>query len=125
MAETAQRIRYPFAINPSIGRLKQEPDYNAYIVQLIKQVIFPAPGERINRPTFGGGVRRLIFAPNSIAGASLAKTLIYQSLTNWLGTLIKVNDVTAENDEEKLQIAIDYTVLQRNEQRYLNVEVTL
>lgn len=125
MAEVSHRIRYPFAINPSIGRLKQEPDYDAYIVQLIKQVIFTAPGERINRPQFGGGVRRMIFAPNSIAGASLAKTLIYQSLTTWLSTLIAVNDVTAANEEEKLLITVDYTVLQRNEQRYLNLEVTL
>ena len=125
MPPVSHRIRYPIAINASLGRLRQEPDYDAYIVQLIKQVIFTAPGERINRPQFGGGVRRLIFAPNSIAGASLAKTLIYQSLTNWLGTLIKVNDVTATNDEEKLLLTIDYTVLQRNTQRFLNLEVTI
>ena len=125
MLTAAQRIRYPFAINPAIGRLKQEPDYDEYVRQLIKQVIFTAPGERINRPQFGGGVRRLIFAPNNLTGASLARTLIYQSLTNWLSSLIKVNDVVTTNEEEKLLITIDYTVLQRNERRYLNLEVTL
>jgi phage baseplate assembly protein W len=125
MLNAAQRIRYPLAINPAIGRLKQEPDYDEYIRQLIKQVIFTAPGERINRPQFGGGVRRLIFAPNNLTGASLARTLIYQSLTNWLSSLIKVNDVVTTNEEEKLLITIDYTVLQRNERRYLNLEVTL
>jgi uncharacterized protein len=125
MPNAAQRIRYPFALNPAIGRLKQEPDHDEYIRQLIKQVIFTAPGERINRPQFGGGVRRLLFAPNNLTGASLARTLIYQSLTNELSSLIKVNDVVTSNEEEKLLIAIDYTVLQRNERRYLNFEVTL
>ena len=70
-------------------------------------------------------MQRLIFAPNSLAGASLAQTLIYQSLTTWLSTLIKVNDVKTENDEEKLLITVDYTVMQRGERRFLNVEVTL
>jgi phage baseplate assembly protein W len=121
----AHRIRYPFAINPLLGRLRQESDYDEYIRQLIKQVIFTAPGERINLPQFGAGVQRLIFAPNSIAGASMAQTLIYQSLTTWLSTLIKVNNVTTEADQEKLLITIDYTVLQRGERRYLNIEVTL
>jgi phage baseplate assembly protein W len=125
MAAIFHRIRYPFAINSLVGRLREESDYDEYIRQLIKQVIFTAPGERINLPQFGGGVQRLVFAPNSIAGASMTQTLIYQSLTTWLSTLIKVNNVETEADQEKLLITVDYTVLQRNERRYLNVEVTL
>jgi len=120
----AHRIRFPFAINPLVGRLREEADYDEYIRQLIKQVIFTAPGERINLPQFGGGVQRLVFAPNSLAGASLAQTLIFQSLTTSLGILIKVNGVKTENDQEKLLITVDYTVLQRGERRFLNVEVT-
>jgi phage baseplate assembly protein W len=125
MAAVFHRIRYPFAINAATGRLREERDNDEYIRQLIKQVIFTGPGERINQPQFGAGVRRLVFAPNSIAGASLAQTLIYQSLTTWMSTLIKVNDVKAEAEQEKLLITVDYTVLQRNERRYLNLEVTL
>jgi hypothetical protein len=125
MGPVFHRIHYPFAINAAIGRLREEADYDEYIRQLIKQVIFTAPGERVNLPQFGAGVRRLVFAPNSVAGASLAQTLIYQSLAAWLSTLIKVNDVKTEADQEKLLITIDYTVLQRNTRRYLNLEVTL
>jgi uncharacterized protein len=125
MAAIAHRLRYPFAINPFIGRLREEADYDEYIRQLIRQVIFTAPGERINLPQFGGGVRRLVFAPNSLAGASMAQTLIFQSLTTWLNTLIRLNDVKTEADQEILRITIDYTVLQRGERRYLNIEVTL
>ena len=125
MATSVQRIRYPFAINATVGRLRQEPDYDAYIVQLIKQVIFTGPGERINRPQFGAGVRRLLFAPNSIGTASLAQTMIYQALSTWLGTLIRVDRVEVSAEAEKLLIEVSYTVLQKGEQRFLNLEATL
>ena len=125
MPASIQRIRYPFAINSHVGRLRQEPDYNAYIVQLIKQVIFTGSGERINRPQFGAGVRRLLFAPNSIGTASLAQTIIYQALNTWLGTLIRVDQIEVSAENEKLLININYTVLQKGEQRFLNLEATL
>lgn len=118
-------IHYPFAINPNLGRLKQEPDYEQYIKQLIRQVLLTAPGERINRPDFGAGVRRLVFAPNSPATASLAQTMIFQALSTWLGTLIRTDDVKVEAEKERLNITIVYTILARQQQRFLNVEVTL
>jgi uncharacterized protein len=117
-------IRFPIAIDDRLGRLAQENDYEQYIKQLIRQVLFTAQGERINRPDFGAGVKRLIFAPNSPATASLAQTLIYQALTTWLGTLIRTDDVRAEADNERLNIVIAYTILARQERRLLNVEVT-
>ena len=125
MASAVQRIRFPFAINGSVGRLRQEPDYDAYIVQLIKQVIFTGAGERINRPQFGAGVRRLLFAPNSIGTASLAQTMVFQALNTWLGTLIRVDHVEVAAEAEKLLIDVSYTILQKGEQRFLNLEATL
>lgn len=116
-------IRFPFAIDDRLGRLAQEPDYEVYIKQLIRQVLLTGQGERINRPTFGAGVKRLIFAPNSPATASLAQTLVYQSLTTWLSTLIRTDQVQVSADNERLNILIVYTILARQEQRFLNLEV--
>jgi hypothetical protein len=118
-------IRFPFAINDQFGRLAQENDYESYIKQLIRQVLLTAQGERINRPDFGAGVRRLVFTPNSPATASLAQTLIFQALTTWLGTLIRTDDVKAEADNERLNITIVYTILAKQERRFLNLEVAL
>jgi phage baseplate assembly protein W len=125
MSTPITAIRFPFAINDRLGRLAQENDYEQYIKQLIRQVLFTAQGERINRPDFGAGVKRLVFAPNSPATASLAQTLIFQGLTTWLGTLIRTDDVKAEADNERLNITIVYTILAKQERRFLNVEVTL
>jgi phage baseplate assembly protein W len=125
MKTTITAIRFPIAIDDRLGRLAQENDYEQYIKQLIRQVLLTAQGERINRPDFGAGVKRLIFAPNSPATASLTQTLIYQALTTWLGTLIRTDDVKAEADNERLNITIVYTILARQERRFLNLEVTL
>ena len=125
MSTPITAIRFPFAISDRLGRLAQENDYEQYIQQLIRQVLFTAQGERINRPDFGAGVKRLVFAPNSPATASLAQTLIFQGLTTWLGTLIRTDDVKAEADNERLNITIVYTILAKQERRFLNVEVTL
>jgi len=125
MAATIPAVRVPFAIADRRGRVAQENDYEQYIKQLIRQVLFTAQGERINRPDFGAGVKRLVFAPNSPATASLAQTLIFQALTTWLGALIRTDDVRADADEERLSITIAYTILAKQERRFLNVEVTL
>jgi phage baseplate assembly protein W len=124
MAKPNTTIRFPFAINEQLGRLAQEADYEEYIKQLIRQVLFTAQGERINRPDFGAGVKRLVFAPNSPATASLAQTLIFQALTRWLGTLIRTESVQAEAVGELLNITIGYTILAKQERRFLNLEVT-
>jgi Bacteriophage baseplate protein W len=116
-------ILYPFAIDSGMGRLAEEQDYAQHIEQLILQLVFTAPGERINRPDFGCGIKRMVFAPNSVVNAALAQVTIFQSLNNWLGTAIDINDVKAVAIEERLEISIVYTLKARGERRYLNLEV--
>jgi uncharacterized protein len=123
MSNPVTAFRFPFAINESLGRLAQENDYERYIAQLFRQVLFTAQGERINRPDFGAGVKRLVFTPNSPATASLAQTVIFQALTTWLGTLIRTDDVKAAADNERLNVTIAYTILAKQKRRFLNLDV--
>ena len=95
------------------------------MVQLIKQVLFTAPGERINRPDFGCGIRQMVFAPNSRVTAGLVKVTIFQALDRWLAGVIRVQDVQVDALDERLEIRIAYLLLSNQEQRWLNLEVTL
>jgi phage baseplate assembly protein W len=124
MATPFTSIKHPFAVDPGRGRIAEEEQYAAHVEQMIFQVLFTAPGERINRPDFGCGLKRLVFAPNNEVSASLAQVAIFQSLTKWLGTAITVNDVKALAIEERLQIQIAYTLKAIGDRRYLNLEVT-
>lgn len=123
LAPFARRVATPFAVNALSGRLQEQDDYDAYIRSLIRHLLLTTPGERINRPQLGAGVRRLVFAPLSDATAMLARTLVYDALTRWLAPVIAVDQVTLERGTETLGITVVYRVLVHGETRYLNEEV--
>jgi phage baseplate assembly protein W len=125
MDEPIHSIRYPYAIDEGLGQWAEEPDYAQHVEQMIKQVLFTGPGERINRPDFGCGLRNMVFAPNSDTSANLTQVMILQSLQKWLGNLIELIDVKATAIDERLEVGIVYILKARQERRYLNLEVTL
>jgi phage baseplate assembly protein W len=81
-----------------------------HIRDLIEQVLFTAPGERVNRPTFGSGVMQLVFAPNGDALAATTQMTVQGALQQWLGEHILVEAVDVANDDAKLTVTIQYTV---------------
>lgn len=125
MKPAIESVRYPFAIDDSAGRLAQEPVYAAHVEQMIKQVLLTAPGERINRPDFGCGLRRMVFAPASDTTAQLLQVMVLQALEKWLDPVIAVDSVKVEAAGETLGVHIAYVLKARRERRYLNLEVTL
>lgn len=125
MQRRVHAIDYPFAIDSGLGQLAIESDYAEHVEQLMKQLLFTNPGERINRPDFGCGIRRMVFAPNSTESANLAQVAIYQALEKWLNSVIKVDEVEVKAQDEMLHIKIKYLLKVRREQRYLNIEVSL
>lgn len=122
--ESFTSLRYPFAIDPNRARVAQETDYDEHVRQLIMQTLMTAPGERINRPDLGCGVKRLVFAPGGEVAATLAQTVVYQALTRWLPSVIKVQKVNVRANDATLEIHVGYVVIARGEMRYLNLSVT-
>jgi phage baseplate assembly protein W len=125
MTSDFESVRYPFAIDAAAGRLAQEPVYAAHVEQMILQVLFTSPGERINRPDFGCGLRRMVFAPNSDATAQLLQVMVLQSLEKWLDPVIAVDSVRVVATDELLEVHLAYVLKAHGERRYLNLEVTL
>ncbi|MHC1767286.1 MAG: GPW/gp25 family protein [Verrucomicrobiia bacterium] len=85
-------------------------DYEAHIRDLIEQVLFTAPGERVNRPDFGSGVLRLVFAPNSDQLAATTQYLVQGALQQYLGDLIQVDAVEVSNQDSILRVSLRYLV---------------
>lgn len=88
-----------------------------HIRDLIEQVLFTAPGERVNRPDFGSGLMQLVFAPNSTELAGTTQLLAQGALQRWLGSFIEVEAVEIEVEEERLRVTVQYTVLRNQERR--------
>ena len=89
----------------------------------MKQVLLTNPGERVNRPDFGCGIRRMVFAPNSELSASLAQVSVFQALDKWLGSVVDVVRVEVSAHEQVLEITVAYILRVRQERRILNLEV--
>jgi phage baseplate assembly protein W len=107
-------IDYPFRFDQR-GRTAEADDDN-HIRDLIEQVLFTAPGERVNRPDFGSGLMRLVFAPNSDELAATTQFLVQGSLQQWLGDLIQVDEVSVVSADSTLLVTVQYTV-RRTQQR--------
>jgi len=110
-------IDFPFQID-SRGRMAATTD-DEHIRDLIEQVLFTSPGERVNRPTFGSGLMQLVFAPNSDTLAAATQLSVQGSLQQWLGDLIVVEGVDVTSEESTLQVVVRY-VVRRNQQRQVS-----
>jgi phage baseplate assembly protein W len=109
------QIDYPFHLDVR-GRTAATADQDTHIRQLIEQVLFTSPGERVNRPTFGSGLMQLVFAPNSEEQATATQFLVQGALQQWMGELIEVETVEVESEEATLRVTVQY-VTRRNRQR--------
>ena len=94
-----------------------DTDDNSHIRDMIEQVLFTSPGERVNRPSFGCGLMQLVFQPNSEELATTTQFLVQGALQQWLGDLIEVNEVQVESEDSRLQVTIQYTIRRTQERR--------
>jgi uncharacterized protein len=109
-------VKFPYGFNDS-GHTAATSD-DAHIRDMIEQVLFTTPGERVNRPTFGSGLMQLVFQPNSDELAATVQFLVQGALQQWLGNLIEVAGVDARAEDAKLLITVVYTI-RRTQQRQI------
>jgi len=100
-------IRFPFQIDHR-GRTAV-CSRDQHITDMIEELLFTSPGERVNRPTFGSGLMQLVFQPNSDQLAATIQFLVQGSLQQWLGYLIEINDVEVQNVDSSLSVKVVYT----------------
>ena len=77
---------------------------------LIEQLLFTNPGERVNRPDFGSGLLQMVFTPNSSELAAALQFTLQAALQQWLGDLIQLQAVQVDSNEGTLQITVQYSV---------------
>ncbi|MBX9583799.1 MAG: GPW/gp25 family protein [Gemmataceae bacterium] len=101
-------LDYPYDFDAR-GRTAEAGD-DPYVRDLIEQVLFTVPGERVNRPSFGCGLLQLVFAPNSPELAATTQFLVQGALQQWLGDLVTVEEVGVIAEDATLRVTISYVV---------------
>lgn len=107
-------LDYPFHVDGR-GRTATTED-DEHIRDLIEQVLFTSPGERLNRPTFGSGLLQLVFEPSGEPLATATQMIVQGALQQWLGELIHVEAIQVESRESTLEVTVQYTVRRTQKQ---------
>jgi phage baseplate assembly protein W len=82
-----------------------------YLQQLVEQVLFTSPGERVNMPDFGSGLLQLAFTPNSVEMAAATQFAVQAALQKWLGGFVTIQSVQASAEDAVLTVTVAYTPL--------------
>ena len=107
-------IAYPLSVDQK-GLLASVSDQQ-HIEQLIQQVLFTMPGERVNLPDFGTGLSRFVFSTSSSEIISAVQLLVQGALQQWLGNLIQVQVVQITIDDATLNITVAYVIKNTKQQ---------
>jgi phage baseplate assembly protein W len=111
------QIDYPWRIDSR--RRTASTTEEEHIRDLIEQVLFTSPGERVNRPTFGSGLMQLVFAPSSDELETASQFLVQGALQQWLGDLIQIEDVQVSSEDSTLRVSVRY-VIRRSQERQIS-----
>src|SRR6266849_4170213 len=101
-------IDYPFHFN-RLGRTATT-DTDSHIEEMLEQLLFTNPGERVNRPDFGSGLQQLVFAANSPELAAALQFTLQAALQRWLGDLVDLQGLSVSAEDATLQVTVQYLV---------------
>ena len=103
-------IRFPFQLDP--GKDVAKSGSEDHIRQLIEELLFVSPGERVNRPDFGCPLIERVFASETDEVSATTQALVQTSLQKWLGRLITVLGVTVQYQGDQMIVTVSYRDLQ-------------
>jgi len=113
-------IDFPFHFDQR-GRSAATDD-DEHIRDMIEQLIFTNPGERVNRPEFGSGLLQLLFAPNSPELAATVQFTMQAALQRELGDVITLQGLEVSSEDSTLRVLVQYVVRRSDEQRAASFE---
>ena len=113
-------VDYPFRFQGR-GRTATTDDAG-HIHDMIEQLLFTNPGERVNRPTFGSGLLGRIFEPNSPEQAAVLQATMQAAVLQELGDLIELQTLEVTSEEETLRVVVNYVIRETGESRTGSIE---
>jgi phage baseplate assembly protein W len=108
-------IDFPFRIDAA-GRSGRTNEQD-HIRDMVEQVLFTAPGERVNRPGFGCGLLQMVFQPNAEPLGLAVQATVQAALHQWLGDVIQVDRVEVLTQESSLHVTVAYVLRSTQESR--------
>ncbi len=116
-----RHLAFPFRIGPD-GRTVTPASDSDHVRDEILQLLLTDPGERPFLPTFGGGVRRLVFEPTSDVLKGVTKARITDALSRWLGHRAAVEALEIAFEGETVDIFVKFRPAGSRDSRVLRFQ---
>jgi phage baseplate assembly protein W len=113
------RAAFPYALD-SGGHTACADDEEA-VRQMLEQILFVAPGERVNRPEFGCHLQSLTFAARTNELTTAVQALVEGALRKWAGDAIHIRDVKVEVLEQLVVVTVRYVEARTQRLRQVTV----
>jgi len=112
-------LRFPVSINLNGGVSSSALEEN--VRQSIFIILGTAPGERLNRPTFGCQIHDLMFAPNNDLTAARAEVYCEEAIYKFEPRVEKVAARAGAHADEpnRLDVRIEYVIAGKHDKRNL------
>jgi phage baseplate assembly protein W len=110
LLDTSDHLAFPLRITAdgaaTVGRAQ-------HVRQLVEQVLFTTPPERVFRPEFGAGAKALVFEPNASVLSEIVRKRLTASLTEALRGEVDARTLRVEvapdpDHGERLMVAVAY-----------------
>ena len=127
MTETdlyGQGVSFPLRVGPDGGIVWSTGELN--VRECLCTILRTAPGERVERPTFGCGLDQILFEPNSTATLRLIQDRVTNAISLW-EPRVSLNNVTATvnaTDPRDVDVTITYTLIATGAQQRLQMTVS-
>ena len=102
------QIDFPFHFDLEKRTATTTVDDN--VSDMIEQLLFTNPGERVNRPDFGSGLLQMVFAPNSPEIAAALQFTAEAALQRWLGDVIELHALEVTSEEATVRVTVQYRI---------------
>ncbi|MEV1065956.1 GPW/gp25 family protein [Streptomyces sp. NPDC050263] len=112
-------IDFPYRVDAR-GRTA-ETGHADHVRDLVEQVLFTSPGERVNRPDFGCNLLDMVFAGNSPELAATLEMTAQAALQRWLGDVLALESVTVASEETTLRVRVAYALTATGERHAVTV----
>jgi phage baseplate assembly protein W len=119
--QNGRHLSFPFRVNQD-GRMAQVDSLEDHIRDELVQLLLTNPAERLFLPEFGGGARRLVFEAADEATAAMAKAVITQAVTRWLGHRVTLEHLNVEVANETIDVDFRYRISGTEDTRILRFQ---
>ena len=121
MLPDGAHLSFPFRIGAD-GRTATVQSREDHVRDELIQLLLTSPAERPFLPDFGGGARRLVFEGGGETTTAMAKAMISQAISRWLGTRVNLDELTVTMQQSTIVIDIVYRAIGTEDKRRVRFE---